>query len=842
MILSTKLHVPHTHSTLLQRPALMRSLDEGLKYKLTVVSAPAGYGKTTAISEWVRLNEVPCAWISLDKLDNDVMRFWSHVIAAIERWKPGFGTRLWPDRFASHSAASLESAVTALLNELVGLSDELVIVLDDFHLIELASLHAMISYMLEHLPPHIHLYLTSRTAWPLPLARLRAKGQLHTIQVQELRFQPEEGILYFRDCMKLSLPEHDAALLVRQTEGWIGGMHLAALSLRSNGDRSGFIRQFSGRQREISHYLLEEVFQQQSDEVRDFLLATSILNRMNGSLCEAVTGLTDGQARLELLEQLNLFIVPLDEQREWYRYHDLFADFLRRQLRERHADRWTQAHADAARWLEQHGLLVEAVEQLLTGNLHAAAASLIECRLSDIRLPYATLLRWLSALPESSLAEKPTLQLLHVKALIETEEWPLAESKLQSIEAVLSGPGREPWLSALYLMRAELSFYRKDLNQAAEYLDYFERHMPEGSILQTMMRNAANGGGFDRLLASVNDLRAAGRLIQKLISVWERKADYPFVGYFYVAYGKLLYEWNRLEEAEQCFARVLRQKPMPAYERMMTDASIGAARISRARDDLERAFELIEQAQQQLCGPDKLSFHRKLDAEKVRLSMLQGTVAEASAWLQSCGLKSSDSIPPQRAEEYLDLARALAACGHASEASQLLTRIYRLAVQEDRHYFQIKALILQSILLQDEEDMPAAIIKLETALQLAEPQGYVRSFADEGENLAKLLALYLDLRQRSFIRSSAPISLPYVKKLLQLMQAGKEEPTVLFPLTEQETKILRLIEQGLSNKEIAARTGVSVGTVKTHIKNLYRKLEVNNRLQAIQRGRMLNML
>ncbi|MBB6670091.1 LuxR C-terminal-related transcriptional regulator [Cohnella nanjingensis] len=638
------------------------------------------------------------------------------------------------------------------------------------------------------------------------------------------------------------MPKHDAALLVRQTEGWIGGMHLAALSLRNNGDRSGFIRQFSGRQREISHYLLEEVFQQQSDEVRGFLLATSILNRMNGSLCDAVTGLTDGQARLELLEQLNLFIVPLDEQREWYRYHDLFADFLRRQLRQRHAERWTQSHADAARWLEQHGLLMEAAEQLLAGNLHAAAASFIERRISDIRLPYATLLRWLSVLPEASLSEKPMLQFLHVKALIETEEWALAELKLQSIETVLTGPGWEPWLSALYLMRAELSFYQKDLNQAEAYLDFFERHMPEGSVLQTMMRNAANGGGFDRLLASVNDLRAAGRVIQKLIAVWERNANYPFVGYFYVAYGKLLYEWNRLEEAQRCFDRALRQKPLPAYERMMTDASIGAARISRARDDLEGAFELLEQAKRQLGSPDKLSFLRKLDAEKIRLSMLQGAAAEASAWLRSCGLKPSDSIPPQRAEEYLDVARALAACGRTPEASQLLTRIYRLAVQEDRLYFQIKALILQSILLQDQGDTPAAIIKLETALQLGEPHGYARSFADEGAGLAKLLSLYLGLRQRSFIRNSAPISLPYVKKLLQLMQAGTEEPAAIFPLTEQETKILRLIEQGLSNKEIAARTSVSVGTVKTHIKNLYRKLEVNNRLQAIQRGKMLNLL
>ncbi|NOU96661.1 hypothetical protein GC093_26075 [Paenibacillus sp. LMG 31456] len=841
-ILDTKLHVPHVRNKLLvERPLLIQSLNEGLNTKLTVLTAPAGYGKTTALGEWLQHCSCPAVWVSLDRHDNDLVQFWRYVLAAVEREYPDLGGGI-NSHYDNLISGVFEPFLAELQNGFACISGELVLIFDDFHLIELASIHASLGYLLEHLPSNIHLYIASRSELPFPVARMRAKGELHKIVIQDLRFQLDEGGRYLHGSMELSLSDEEVLQLVTCTEGWISGLHLAALSLKSSEDPSRFIIEFGGQHRDISNYLLEELFQQQSEEIQNFLLSTSVLVRMNRSLCEAVTGLGNCQERLDKMDRLHLFVIPLDEQREWYRYHQLFAEFLQQQLRHKYPDKWAEAHGNAARWLENHGLIEEAIEHLLTGGHYAAAASLIELHLLDLQLKKTLLHRWVNMLPDAYMEMNPGIQCFLIKTMAGAGEVALAEAKLQVIQDKLSDPMWQPWVNSILLMASEIAMYRKDIKRASEYLEVFERHAPEGSHLQMMTGNVFRDTDYETLLAFINDLHEGAGYFLKWIKVWERKENYPFVGYFYRAYSEVLYEWNRLEEAEMYVERVLQQKQMEPYGRILVQASITAARISRAKGNPGRAFELLEQVKPRINSPDKQVFMRMLDSEKASLSLLEGYADEAGAWLHSCGLKSTDNIQMNQISMYIHLTKALAASGQASEALRLLDRLYRI-VEGDRPHDKIRVLILQSVLLYQKGDAPAALMKLEAALHLAEPQGYLRSFIDEGPVLVKLLSEYLYMRQHSFIRSSSEVSLIYIKRLVQMMSIHADGTMQLVPLlTKQEKRILEMIEQGWLNKQMAQQLKVKPETIKSHMKNIYKKLDVNSRLQALQRAKELRVL
>lgn len=843
MILSTKLHIPYVRSTLVRRPSLMHNLNKGMKAKLTLVMAPAGYGKTTALSEWVSQSDTLNVWISLDNQDNDFARFWSYVIAAIEKVKPDIGKCLRPI-LSNHQSTPFDPFITALLNELNSLSGELVLIIDDFHLIELSAIHSSLARLLEYLPPHIHVFIASRSDLSLPTARLLARGELHRIIAQDLRFQLDEGIQFFQECMDLALSKDEVSLLVKHTEGWISGLQLLGLSLKRSEDHTDFIHKFSGQHRDISNFLLEEVFQRQSEEVRAFLLRTSILSRMNSSLCQAVTGQISCQERLEMLEQLNLFIFPLDEQRDWYRYHHLFSDFLQQYFRQKHPEQWARAHADAAHWLKSQESEEEAVEHFLAGHHYSEAVQLIEKILPGLmQLKRNVLHRWLTVLPESCFAEKPIIDIFYVAVLISVGELTVAESRLRAIMDKLADNEWKPLAGTVYMFCANIAFIQKEIWRASEYLEKFEQQMPEGSYFQILGGNTAHGTEYDNMLAFINDLHLADSFILRWIKAWENKKSYPFLGYFYVSYSELMYEWNRLEEAESYAQRAVERKDMQPFARILVHAAINASRVQQARGHSDQAFELLDQVKTKIDSPDYFVFMKKIETQKTCLSLLQGSADRAADWLKTCGLKHTDEIPLYRLSEYLCLARALAACGQSAEANLLLEYLYRLVSNEDRLRDRIRVLILHSMTLYRNGNEQAAVLKLATALRLAEPEGYIRSFVDEGEVMADLLFRYLHMRQNSFIRESESVSLLYVKKLLQGLTGNVQGCRFLSPLlTEQERNILRLIEKGMSNKQIADKIHVTNGTVKTHIKNLYRKLDVSSRLQALKRGKELNLL
>jgi LuxR family maltose regulon positive regulatory protein len=570
-------------------------------------------------------------------------------------------------------------------------------------------------------------------------------------------------------------------------------------------------------------------------------LETSILNRMNDSLCKAITGQAKCQELLEMLEQNNLFIVPLDQQRKWYRYHHLFSEFLRRCFRQEHSGRLEQLHLNAASWLEENGFLKEAMEHFLMGELYLEAASMLQKHLLGLNVNGGVLRRWFSVLPESCFEGRPGVQFLYVKVLTESGEMELADARLRMMENKLSDPEWKPFVGTFLYLSAALSFYKRDFQRTTEYLEMFDRHMPEGSYIQMIEANTYTTN-FDTLLVFCNDLYVAEHFFSKWIKVWENRSNYPFVGFFYITYSILLYEWNRLEEAEVYVERALQQKCMQPYALILVSAAITAARISQAKGDSAKAFELLEEVKLKIDSPDKSLFVKRLDAEKVYLSLANGSFDYVTAWLQSCGLNYTDSIPLNRIREYLHLASALTESGQVDEAIQLLAGLYRIANDEDRLRDKVKVSIVQSIAFHQKGEKMNALMKLEAALQLAEPGGFIRSFIEEGARMADLLSQYLHQRQHNLIRQSAHVSLSYVKKLLLLMKVHVDESSIPELVTKQELKILHMIDMGLSNKQIAVQTQITVETVKSHLKNIYRKLEVNSRWQAIQRGKALKLL
>ncbi|MFC4304124.1 LuxR C-terminal-related transcriptional regulator [Cohnella boryungensis] len=866
MIVKTKLYIPHKRHDSVPRPRLMRKLDEGLEAKLTLISASAGYGKTTVLSEWARQSGIAVAWVSLDKQDDEWISFWTYVTSSIRGQAPGFAQTVMPllAKGPSSSFASSEPAVAAMLNELNRLPGELAIVLDDYHCIELPEIQRSLSFFVDHLPPHIHLYIASRIELPIPTARLLAKGEMRRIMIQDLRFLPDEGDVFFREIAGLSLSREQLAELYHQTEGWISGLQLAAISLKRSDNITESIRQFSGHQTHISDYLMEEVYLLLPESTRAFMLQTSILSRMNHSLCDAVTGQSNAQEQLERLEKWNLFITPLDDQRNWYRYHHLMSDFLRRMFIRTDPGLWAQTHVHAARWLESHGFEEEAAEHYLEGRQHEDVVRVIENNLQAfLQKKFAVLSRWILQLPESVISRRPMVEMFYLLLLIGIRQWDKASEKIERAklryEALQGTMDDAEWknvMGNLYYLCATSSYFKKDLTKVSDYFELVDQYAPEGSFLQTIGNNRYNGyDEFEDHLTFINDYHGASVLLLKWIARWGDKKTHPFAGRIQASYSKLLYEWNRLEEAERCIGQVLRPQDAPPNTRSMLQIYVSASRIQQALDHPARAAELLERLKVQIESPDYAVFLRKIEAEQACLAVRQGSLPAAEEWLERCGMTPTDEIPLNEAAEYAALARVLAACGRTDEALSLSERLQQLFWKEDRLRERIRMLILQSVTHYRSGQPNKAIDLLETALGLAWPQRFVRSFVDEGQVMAELLTAYQRAQQGRQPRNASSVLLNYANHLLQALNrlpAGSKAPIkaevrvlqtfLVEELTNREMEIVRLMAEGMSNKQIASHLGITEGTVKSHTNNVYGKLGVRTRVQAIKKARELLLL
>ncbi len=920
-LLTTKLYVPPAHPNLVPRPRLGERLREGTRRNLTLICAPAGFGKTTLLSEWRTMHsdaEYPVAWVSLDEGDDDPARFLSYLVAALQTIEADVGETALAS-LHSPQPPSIESVLTTLINEVAGISNDFVLVLDDYHVIANEAVHDSISFLLDHLPPQAHLVIASRADPPLPVARLRARGRMTEINAEDLRFTPEEAAAFLEDVMGLSLSTREVEALEERTEGWIAGLQLAALSMRGREDISGFIAALRGTNRYVLDYLAEEVLPRQPDDVQNFLLHTSVLGRLSGPLCDAVVASAESQAMLLRLERANLFLVPLDDERRWYRYHHLFAEVLRSHLQQAHPERMSELHRRAGDWYARHDMAVEAIGHLLTGGDFTKAADLIEQTgvTAFKRSEMATLRRWLEALPDEHVRVRPRLCLFYASALIGEAQFDAAEAWLRDAERNLgAGPGAPAaiattgsvgpnqtatdtdrsagiagMLGEVAALRAYITSFRGDLagtielaRQALQRLpanDLYTRslsavelgygylesgHLKEASDAFSLAMTTSQAAGHIYALLGATGGLARTRIVQgrlheaaRLCREAQQSATgrvgepLPAAIYAHVGLGELLYEWNDLEGAASVLNEGIELGKQGGLLVMLVNSYIVLSRVKQAQGNIRSALDTIQTAQQLTQRHNVTSLAVKTAAQRVRLGLAQGDVASGVRWVQERGLRTHDELDFQREFEHITLARVLVGQDKPDEALRLLERLLAAAEIGERMGSLIEILALKALALQAAGVAADAVNALAKTLSLAEPEGYVRTFTDEGAPMAALLLKVLQAPKQGRLVTTLPnTTREYVGKLLAATKAGTGSLTaasprgtagwLVEPLSERELEVLRLIASGSSNREVARKLFVSMSTVKTHVNNLYRKLEVRTRTQAVVRARGLKLL
>ncbi len=853
VLLATKLNVPGPRAGFVARPRLAQRLDEGADRGLVLVCAPAGSGKTALLADWARSGQRPAAWLSLDDADNDPARFWRHAVAALDRACPGIGERVGP-LLGPPAPASFEGLVTALINELAAEpgAGEMRLVLDDYHLIGSQPVHASLGFLLEHRPPGLGLVLASRADPPLPLARLRARGQLAELRAAELRFTAGEAAALLREAAGADLPDAAVTALTDRTEGWAAGLQLAALSLRGRADVAGFVAAFTGSNRYVLDFLAEEVLERQSEQVRAFLLETSVLERLSGPLCDAVAGRTGSQAMLEQVERAGLFLVPLDEVRGWWRYHQLFADLLRARLRQEQPGRVAALHRNAAAWCEEHGLADDAVRHAVAAGEMSRAARLIELyadALIFLRGEGATVQRWLAALPAGLAGSRPRLLLAQARLALLSRHVEAAEVALDAAERALAGaPGvaDEPFEpsagrdasqlanvpAAIALGRAALAQLRGDAEGTAAFASRALAELGEGEWLLASHANGYLGvaewlrgrlaEAEHALSSSIGQWRAgqptmaawgshllgqvqraqgrldaaAGTYQQALeITAPPGRPALPGAGAAHVGLAEVAYQRGELDAALEQLTQGIPLCRQFVFTQPLATGLATLAWIRQAQGDAAGAREAIGEAGRAAPGQDVPGLLNPVPAQRARLLLAQGDPATAARWTQERGLAADDDPVYPREPGHLVLARVLLAQDQPGQALTLLGRLHAAAVSQGRAGSVIEADTLRALALAASGQETAAVAALAKALTLACPQGYVRVFADEGPPMAVLLGRLI-AAQRSG-QAAAGVPLGYLARLLRAF--GSEHAV---PDTGQVTAVVPGIVEPLTSREL----------------------------------------
>ncbi|MBL1192729.1 MAG: hypothetical protein HND51_00090 [Chloroflexi bacterium] len=886
-LLATKLYVPKPRPELVLRPQLIERLNEGLHHKLTVISAPAGFGKTTLVNEWVTTSDRQVAWLSLDESDGDLTVFLNYFIAALnqaERSSEDIGEGAL-SMLQSPQPPAVTEILTGLINELAAIPTQTILVLDDYHRIQAQPIHDALAFLLEHLPEQLHLVIVTRQDPQIPLAKLRAQDQLTELRAADLRFSTSEAAEFLDQVMRLKLTPDDVALLESRTEGWIAGLQLAAISMQGIEDTAGFIESFTGSHHFVLDYLIEEVLNNQTEEVQTFLLQTSILDRMTGALCDAITGQHDGQATLEILEHANLFIIPLDEERKWYRYHHLFADLLRLRLRRSDIEQVPDLLQRASEWHEEEGLIDEAIDYALRAEDYERTAQIIGNHIDEIwqRGQHAKLRRWLAALPELLLESKAELGLFHAWYLFARGQPDAAERTLQTAEKLIDTEGKLSGRAAA--IRAFMASFKGDVPgmiQSAQ--EALEKLPEEDSVWRSSMAITlgdahgftgdmakafearsealeackATGNSYFTLIASMKlaiTLREQGRL-QEVIELCQHyfqfanESGVPHtagVGWLLAVWGETLAELNDLDVAilktEQGFSIA-----EPGGDLGMLGWSyLCLIRVYFSQGNINEADKAV-QKMQTVAGQYEVPpwVRNRMAAWQARIWLAQGKLADAERWMEE--RKPEQAVLPQQADyflliEYVVIVRVLLAQEKADEASRWLEQLLTAAEANSRTTLVIELLLLQALAFQAKDDIDEALSTLEQALTLAEPRGFVRVFVDEGPAIAQLLyeaarrEIVSDYAQRLLAAFPTPEGEPVDSKHTQMADFDLIEP-----LSEREGDVLELMAEGLTNQEIGTRLFLSLNTVKVHARNIYGKLGVNNRTQAVTKAQGLGIL
>lgn len=876
-ILATKLYVPRPRPKVVTRPRLIEQLNEGLRHKLTLISAPAGFGKTTLISEWVADCDQPVAWLSLDEADSDPTRFVSYFIVVLQRIAANIGEAAL-GALQSPQPTLSELVLTSLLNEVAAVSENFIIVLDDYHAVDSEEINHALDFLIERLPPQMHLVIATREDPGLPLARLRVRDQLTELRAADLRLTLAESAEFLNQTMGLTLSAEDIAALESRTEGWVAGLQLAAISMQGLKDASSFIQSFTGSHHFVMDYLVEEVLGQQPDDVRRFLLRTSILDRLCGPLCDALVDdpTLSGQQTLEYLERANLFLLPLDNERRWYRYHHLFADLLRQRLYQSLED-VTKLHTRASQWYEDHGLQIEAFHHAAAANDIERAEHLIEGEGMPLQFRGASapILNWLKSLPKTTLDARPSLWVIYASTLLFGGQHTAVEKTLQAAEAALAATlrGVEPddkskdLIGQIASMRATLAVIQHDVetiisqsqralenlhpanlpvrtattwtlgyayqlqgNRAAAsqaYNEVIEIGKSYGNSIYTMAATLNLG----QIQEVDNQLPLASRTYRRVI---EMAGDPPqgMASEAFLGLARIYYEWNDLDEAEEQ-GRQCHQLTQH-METISTSAShsIFLARLRLAQGNIAQVVAILEEAEEFVRRNNFQFMLPDIVAMQVLTHLRQNNLAAAA------DLAHEHELPISQARAYLSQRNPSAAL---AVLQPWLQQVEAKGWSDER----LKGMVLQAVAYYSYGDKEKALQLLGEVLGLARPGGFIRIFADEGLPMFKLLS-----------EASAQGLMPdYIGKLLAAFDTegrestGKSYPaaqvssqSLIEPLSERELEVLRLLRTELNGPEIARELLVSLNTMRTHTKNIFNKLGVNNRRAAVRRAQELNLI
>jgi LuxR family maltose regulon positive regulatory protein len=906
VLLATTLHVPRAQPGFVARSRLGRALGDALARPLVLVCAPAGFGKTVLLADWARSGNLPVGWLSLDPGDNDPARFWRHALAALDRAHPGIAERAAP-LLGPPASSSFEGLVTALINDLAARrgEDELLLVLDDYHLIDSPQVHTPLTFLLKHLPPGLRVVLASRSDPPLPLARLRAAGQLAELRAADLRLTEEEAAALLREAIDADLPDAAVAALEARTEGWAAGLQLAGLSLRGQADPAAFVAAFSGSHRYVLDYLGEEVLDRQEPELRGFLLETSVLDRLSGDLCDAVTGRAGSQAMLEEIERAGLFLVPLDEVRGWWRYHHLFADLLRTRLRQERPGQVAALHRNAAAWHAEHGLADDGVRHALAAGDPTGVAMLIELHFDEIFLQgeSATIQRWLAALPAELVRSRPRLLLAQAWMVLVGGDVEAAKAPLDAAERAFADTADEPFEpsagraasllanvpAAIAHDRAFLAYLRGDAEATAAFASQALTKLGEGewmldswirsmgalaALLRGRLEDAERGfaasvagwraAGEHPLAASACHFlgqvqRAQGRLdaaygtYQQALEITAPpgQGTMPAAGIGYVGMAEVAYQRGQLDDAHRHVTEGITLCQRLNWTQPLATGLVTLARIRQAQGERAGALEAMGEAERIAPSPSVANLFNPVPVQRARLLLAQDDIAAAARWTQERGLRADDEPMYQKEREYLVLARVLLAQDRAAQALTLLERLLAAAAAQGRTGSIIEISALRALALASGGEQASAVETLAGALTLACPQGYVRVFADEGAPMETLLG-HLVAAQRDGQTAAHGVELGYLARLLRAF-AGKDAvrgsarraaavPGLVEPLTARELEVLRLLGAGTTNRAIAAGLVVSLDTAKKHVSHVLGKLGAANRTEAVTRARQLGLI
>lgn len=898
-ILTTKVKIPRVRPGYLNRSRLIDALDEAITRELILVCTPAGFGKTTLLADWAEGADVAVAWLSLDEDDNDPTRFWRYVLVALDR-VIDVNERVL-SLATDPGGTSSTGLRTALGRELEELPEDLVLVLDDYHLIDSGDIHNGLEFLLRHQPPRLHVLVSTRADPPLPIARLRARHQLAEFRAADLRFTAQETAAFLENVWGLDVRPPTVATLQARTEGWAVGLQLAALSLQDRVDKDAFLEEFTGTHRYVLDYLSEEVFEAQPEPLKEFLLQTSILERLSGPLCDAVTGRTDGQVMIEELDRANLFVIPLDEERRWYRFHHLFADLLRVRLQQTAPASLPELHRRAGSWCARHGLMDDGIRHALSSGDSMWAAELVEGNLNDafVRGEGATVVRWLSLLPERLVQSRPRLCI--ARAMMEWHGYRLEEMEraLHHVETALEdrddpGTGEVPTeggmvsdvraaISLLWgqidLVRAKTESGRKHVNAAISRLTeeetgprFFARWLllssdwicgrmehVEAKYTEMLTEGRAKRDAHP-LMTSCTPLgcvqEARGRLSAALRTYDESLRFATEVGRFssfhaaeaHLGIARVLCQRNQLDEAlRHCNEGV--DLARQGVENLLVGIGLQTlAWIRHAKGNPEAASEAMEETVNLIPSPNVGSWFYPGLAGHANLLLAHGDLEEAERWTQQRRLGTRDEVSYALENDYLVLVRVLLAKSDHAEALELLGRLEHLADSQSRGGSLIEIRALRALALDATGDRHAATALLAETISLARPEGYVRVFVHEGPPMARLLRALAATGQEVGPRMSRP-DRAYRNQILrafepvdspadgELRVAGAPHP-----LTDRELEVLGLIAAGRRNQEIAADLWVSLDTVKKHVSHILDKLAVTNRTEAVAEGRRLGLI